>query len=71
MEKTEQLYLIKFKSHRTPDCYVIAECPTKASDMVVSCMEDEEVGFNEDRAIESITILAENCIGTEYLRLYG
>ena len=61
-----KLYRVKLRgmqhstvSTRYGISYVVAEDPTKAYNLVKKYVDDEDLGFSQDREMESVELLAE------------
>lgn len=42
------------------ECYVVADDPTSAYNLVREYLDDEKIGFTEDRGLKTIELLAED-----------
>lgn len=65
MSETKKLFKVKlrgFEIDRTEysTCYVIATHPTEAYEVVKKYLDEQDLGFEEERALQSIELIAED-----------
>jgi len=59
---SKKLFLVKAKNFNLNDSYVVAEDPTAAYKMLEKYWADHGFGYDKDRALDSITLLAEEAL---------
>jgi hypothetical protein len=65
------LFEVKLKFTNSYDtCYVIANCTTQAYNIVREYFDEQDLGLEKERNLESIKIIAENYKDTNYSMLF-
>ena len=60
MKETKKLFLVEVVDFRIDSFYVIAIHPSEAYNKVRAFLDENKIGFEKDRELKQITLLAEN-----------